>query len=75
MELGTSDADAAAKQEQARKRARESSTGLMVFMMLGRYMVELAAKNEPDPNVRRFKRSQLLDEWSAYTTHVAAKAV
>lgn len=57
--------------EIARKRANESGTGMLVFMMMGRFLVELAANNEPNPQVRRYKRRQLLQEWSQYTSHVA----
>lgn len=74
MERGTSAANDGITPERARKRAYESNTGLLVFMMIGRFMVELAANNEPDPRVRRAKRNQLLNEWTTYTGHVAARA-
>ena len=60
--------------EVARKRANERGTGMLMFMMMGRFMLELAASNEPDPQVRRYKRQQLLQEWTQYTSHVARAA-
>lgn len=75
MERGTpSAANDGTRLERARQRAQESNTGLLMFMVIGRYMVELAARNEPDPYVRHAKRNQLLSEWTRYTGHVAARA-
>jgi hypothetical protein len=73
MERGSSTNNALSP-EQANKRAKESNAGLLTFMMIGRYMVALAAKNEPNRQVRQAKRRQLVGTWNSYTNSIVARA-
>lgn len=66
--------DGGAVLERARSRANESRTGMLVFMAMGRLMVNIAANNEPDPVTRSLRRARLMDAWSRYTGMVAARA-
>lgn len=43
--------------------AAEGRTGLHLLLGLARHMVKVAAKTEPNLNIRRTKRRDLLDKW------------
>lgn len=50
--------------EAAYRRARESRTGMFIYMALSSLALRRAADSEPDPNVRLMRQRLLTKRWS-----------
>ncbi len=62
------------QQKRAQKKARETSTGVLTFLLVAEWAVHLATNIEPDPEVRRARRELMVRKWRRYSLDLANMA-
>jgi hypothetical protein len=54
------------QRERLRQDIEESRAGVPTFMTMAEYAIRLAASTEPNPDIRRTKRRDLVRHWRTY---------